>query len=333
MRWLTNTSPGRHLDHDSFPPLRNPPSYSYNPLLSYRTLKDPKMAERDLSSLLQKLRTPSAYTTTLSLLSQAKIALLKLHALTPREETPSAVLAQAREVYEIGALASIRAEDPDAFRRFYYQLTPFYELPAARLGPERSDRTKITGLYLLLLLTTGDYAGFHTELEGLQLRAVHDGDGRGAAVEDDRFLGYPIKLERWLMEGSYDLVWKAMEGGQSLPCEEYGVFSSVCFSLFALYTVIILEVYYSCYLSSSHSSSNARNRSSPPKFATRSLPAAKRPTRPSPSPPPKISSFSTLKAPSSSLRNLEGGLSETGGYTSPSSRVRVARVWTRSIRT
>lgn len=67
------------------------------------------------------------------------------------------------------------------------------------------------------MLTQGDYAGFHTELEGLG-DAVHDGG--------DRFLDYPIKLERWLMEGSYDLVWRAMEGGQ-VPSEEYGVFSEV----------------------------------------------------------------------------------------------------------
>jgi hypothetical protein len=46
-------------------------------------------------------------------------------------------------------------------------------------------------------------------------------------VEGDRYLGYPIRLERWLMEGSYDRVWKAMKKGE-VPCEEYGVFSDVC---------------------------------------------------------------------------------------------------------
>lgn len=39
-------------------------------------------------------------------------------------------------------------------------------------------------------------------------------------------MGYPIRLERWLMEGSYDRVWKAMKKGE-VPCEEYGVFSEV----------------------------------------------------------------------------------------------------------
>lgn len=71
------------------------------------------------------------------------------------------------------------------------------------------------------MLTQGNYAGFHTELEGLELR----GEGE---VEKDRYLGYPIKLERWLMEGSYDRVWKAM-ASREVPSEEYGVFSEVSF--------------------------------------------------------------------------------------------------------
>ena len=45
-------------------------------------------------------------------------------------------------------------------------------------------------------------------------------------MEEDRYLRYPIKLERWLMEGSYDLVWKAM-ASREVPSEEYGVFSEV----------------------------------------------------------------------------------------------------------
>jgi len=39
-------------------------------------------------------------------------------------------------------------------------------------------------------------------------------------------VGYPIRLERWLMEGSYDRVWKTMKS-REVPCEEYSVFSEV----------------------------------------------------------------------------------------------------------
>lgn len=179
------------------------------------------MSERDLQEILRKLKSTSNYAEHSSLLSRAKITLLKLKALTPQPTTPSNILLLAREVFEQGALLSIRAKDPAAFTRYVHQLTPFYELPSDRLPPTPSAKNKITGLYLLLLLTQGDYSGFHTELEGLELREGHEG-----AVEDDKFLGYPIKLERWLMEGSYDLVWKAM-ASNDVPSPEYGVFSEV----------------------------------------------------------------------------------------------------------
>jgi len=177
------------------------------------------MAERELQDIIRKLKSSTNPAQSKPLLSAAKIQLLKLHSLTPQPNTPTSVLLLARDVFETGALLSIRAKDTDSFTRFVHQLTPFYELPAERLPGSKSERSKITGLYLLLLLTQGNYGGFHTELEGLELRT----EGK---VEDDRYLGYPIKLERWLMEGSYDLVWKAM-ASREVPSEEYGVFSEV----------------------------------------------------------------------------------------------------------
>jgi 26S proteasome regulatory subunit N12 len=160
------------------------------------------MSERELHDLVRKLKSAPSYTEASTLLSKTKLTLLKLKALTPQPETPQTILLLAREAFENGALLSIRAKDTAAFTRYVH-----------------SQRTKVTGLYLLLLLTQGDYAGFHTELEGLEIR------GEGEA-ERDRYLGYPIKLERWLMEGSYDQVWKAM-ASRDVPSEEYGVFSEV----------------------------------------------------------------------------------------------------------
>lgn len=182
------------------------------------------MADRELHELLRKLKASksSDYSTTTSLLSRCKLLLLKSHALTPSASTPAPLLLLAREVFETGALQSIRHKDPDAFTRYVHQLTPFYELPSNVLPGDKSERKKITGLYLLLLLTKGDYAGFHTELEGLEMRAGVN----GADVEGDRYLSYPVKLERWLMEGSYDQVWKAM-ASREVPSEEYGIFSEV----------------------------------------------------------------------------------------------------------
>ncbi|KAI0394456.1 SAC3/GANP/Nin1/mts3/eIF-3 p25 family-domain-containing protein [Xylariaceae sp. FL0594] len=183
------------------------------------------MAERNLQQILSQLKShPNApYAEASKLLSKAKIALLQLKAVTPSPSTAASHLALAREVYEAGALFSIRAKNAEVFTRYVSQLQPFYELAdeteAATGGGE--NRNKVTGLYLLLLLTQGRYAEFHSELEALSTRA------RGSEeIEHDRYLGYPIKLERWLMEGSYDRVWKAMKS-REVPSEEYGVFSEI----------------------------------------------------------------------------------------------------------
>lgn len=184
------------------------------------------MAERALSQVLSQLKhSPSmSYAEANALLSKAKLALLHLKALTPSPSVPAELLALARETYEQGALFAIRARNPEAFTRYVHQLQPFYELPSSRLPPNIAERNKVTGLSLLLLLTQGRYAEFHSELESL---ANRDGGGNAGDVESDRYLGYPVRLERWLMEGSYDRVWKAMKSSE-VPCDEYGVFSEVC---------------------------------------------------------------------------------------------------------
>ncbi|TPX12779.1 uncharacterized protein E0L32_000956 [Thyridium curvatum] len=184
------------------------------------------MADRQLIQILTQLRSSPAstsYADAAKLLSKAKLLLLQLGALTPTPSAPQQLLALARETYEQGALCSIRARNPEAFTRYVAQLAPFYELPASALPPNLPERNRVTGLYLLLLLTQGRYDEFHTELESLGTR---EGGGGSVDVEGDRYLGYPIRLERWLMEGSYDRVWKAMKQGE-VPCEEYGVFSEI----------------------------------------------------------------------------------------------------------
>lgn len=212
------------------------------------------MADRELQQLLTQLKSQSSslsWDAASSLLSKAKLLLLKLSALSP-SAPPQAqpILALARETYEQGALYSIRARNPDAFTRYVTQLAPFYELPANVLPPNLAERNKVTGLYLLLLLTQGRYAEFHSELESLSTR---EGGGGSVDVEGDRFLGYPIRLERWLMEGSYDRVWKAMKS-REVPSEEYAVFSEVTSALPIL-------TFYSSYISPISPASHTENDS------------------------------------------------------------------------
>ena len=182
------------------------------------------MAERALTQILSQLKSSPnlPFPEANSLLSKAKLALLKVSALTPSDDTPPSLLPLARELYEQGALFSIRARDPASFTRYVSQLRPFYELSPSKLKPNFAEQNKVTGLSLLLLLTQGRYGEFHTELESLTNR---DG-GVGGDAEEDKYLGYPVRLERWLMEGSYDRVWKAMKSSE-VPCEEYSVFSEV----------------------------------------------------------------------------------------------------------
>ncbi|KAK5057570.1 hypothetical protein LTR84_011570 [Exophiala bonariae] len=157
-----------------------------------------------------------------SQLQKAKLALLQQNALIPSQQTPAPTLATARSILEVGALLSIRSRDPGSFIRYYSQLQPFYDYPGLQQSPSR-ERSKITGLYLLLLLSQGDYAGFHTLLESL---IVAEGANGGSSVEEDQFIKYPVELERSLMEGSYDQVWRKTNG-RDVPGEEFALFSDI----------------------------------------------------------------------------------------------------------
>lgn len=78
----------------------------------------------------------------------------------------------------------------------------------------------------------GDYAGFHTLLETLEVAAAQareeqgSGSGVRGGLEDDQFIQYPIRLEQALMEGSYDRVWGETKG-ERVPSEEFALFSEV----------------------------------------------------------------------------------------------------------
>lgn len=158
------------------------------------------------------------------ILSKGKLALLKLDALVPSEDSEPRSLLLGCHILERGALISIRLRDTDSFTRYYQQLQPFYAIPAgawsSRTGGKPTSQSKITGLYLLLLLSLGDYAGFHTVLEGLETSTGKE------QLEKDEFIRYPVRLEQALMEGSYDKVWGETKG-ERVPSDEFGVFSEV----------------------------------------------------------------------------------------------------------
>jgi 26S proteasome regulatory subunit N12 len=163
---------------------------------------------------------------------RAKRALLEQNVLFPSTTVSPQLCSQAREILELGAITSLRQMDSVSFVRYYQQLQPFYDFERDIASSDKthkdvlktSQRSKITGLYLLLLLSSGDTSQFHTVLEGLIVEASLE----GRSVEDDPYIKYPVELERSLMEGSYDKVWRATKSSE-VPTEDFGLFSNVWF--------------------------------------------------------------------------------------------------------
>lgn len=174
------------------------------------------MADKELQGICQGLKrsfTSGQYRSASQQLIGAKIALMERNVLIPTSSTPKAILPIAREILELGALISIYVSDESAFSRYYSQLQPFYDDPS--ITPPSPSKSKLTGLYLLLLLSKNDIAEFHTALETLV-----------GTAEEDKYIKYPVMLERWLMEGSYDKVWNATKSTE-VPSEEYSLFTKV----------------------------------------------------------------------------------------------------------
>jgi len=178
------------------------------------------MAESEVKNIIGQLESLKANQLSQAphLLSRAKLGLLKLGALVPTDESKPQHLHLAVLLLELGALISIKLKDTDAFTRYYQQLQPFYALSVPG-RKEKGNQSKVTGLYLLLLLSVGDYGGFHTVLEGLEAEGQEQ-------LNRGEFIQYPVRLEQALMEGSYDKVWGETKR-ERVPSEEFAVFSEV----------------------------------------------------------------------------------------------------------
>ncbi|KAF8639738.1 hypothetical protein AX17_001000 [Amanita inopinata Kibby_2008] len=147
-----------------------------------------------------------------ALLAQLKIALIETGLLLPQGKKNVNDLVIARDILEIGAFWSIRAQDVPSFDRYFSQLQTFYIDYSSVLPPSQRE-LPIRGLNLIRLLTQNRIAEFHTTLESLPIRAD--------AIADNPYISHPVNLERWLMEGSYSKVWNARE---EAPAEEYKFF-------------------------------------------------------------------------------------------------------------
>lgn len=120
----------------------------------------------------------------------------------------------AQKILEIGALSALQSDLYEGFENCFAHLKPFYNNKKLHSGKEvNTNTTKIESLYLLYLLSQGSISKFHVELEVIYNSDKYD-------VENDKYLQFPISLEKHLMEGNYIKIWKLLKD-KDLPCEEY----------------------------------------------------------------------------------------------------------------
>lgn len=166
-------------------------------------------ALRDLATEFVGQFEKGEYNAAIDLLSRIKRELAANGLIVPSPNARQEDLVATRKLLEIGVLAAIHARNDEEINRLVAQIRPFY---AKKLNlPPSEDETKILGLYLLLLVANNEIAEFHSELETLD------------NPEADQHLAYPIRLERWLMEGSYDKVWQSITQESEFPSPEYAI--------------------------------------------------------------------------------------------------------------
>lgn len=181
------------------------------------------MALPKLTAELYLLYEKEEYEKCQSIMPLVKLELIKNNLLVPNASNTAngdqlSDLKIAQRILEIGALSALLSHQHAGFENNYAQLRSFYACPALHPDPELdTETTKVISLYLLYLLSQGQVANFHVELEVLYNSKHYDTD-------PDKYLSFPISLERHLMEGNYIKVWRLLKDELALPCKEYGHF-------------------------------------------------------------------------------------------------------------
>ncbi|AGO13412.1 AaceriAFR278Wp [[Ashbya] aceris (nom. inval.)] len=166
------------------------------------------------------------YRTCVDLLGPIKIELIKARLLVPdvlaASDGNTAYLDDlevAKKILEIGALSSINLLDFAGFENYYAQLRAFYfGIPDTHALADSENKKKLISLYLLILLAQGDVTKFHSELEFLSKRDLGN-------IEENTYLSYPVRLEKLLMEGSYQKAWDMLQNGrEDDKIEEFNIF-------------------------------------------------------------------------------------------------------------
>ncbi|CAI5742553.1 unnamed protein product [Hyaloperonospora brassicae] len=166
-----------------------------------------------------------------ALLAQLKIALTTLPALslcTVSSSTAQQELELARHVLESATLLSILCEDMTAYERSVLQLKVYY---SSGLQPS-ALHYPILGTRLLQLLVENRMAEFHNELELLP-----------EPSREDPNVAFAIKLEQYLMEGTYN---KVLEARTHVPNPYFAFFLSQLLQTVRENIADCAEVAYQC---------------------------------------------------------------------------------------
>eukprot|EP00291_Cryptomonas_curvata_P008885 CAMPEP_0172184522 /NCGR_PEP_ID=MMETSP1050-20130122/19627_1 /TAXON_ID=233186 /ORGANISM="Cryptomonas curvata, Strain CCAP979/52" /LENGTH=273 /DNA_ID=CAMNT_0012858339 /DNA_START=11 /DNA_END=832 /DNA_ORIENTATION=+ len=181
------------------------------------------MAEALLAKFKEAMSKPTPDIASASkLLSQLKIAMISFSSLPGTKSAadcnPKEILL-ARETYEYACLLSValcaalpaeeRGSDDQGFARHMAQVKTCYSDYASVL-PSSPLQFQLQGLNLMFLLANSKIAEFHTELELIQVDQW-----------ENPYVHFPIKLEQYLMEGSYQ---KVLSSVGDVPAPSYNLF-------------------------------------------------------------------------------------------------------------
>mmetsp|Transcript_45534 Transcript_45534/g.71344 ORF Transcript_45534/g.71344 Transcript_45534/m.71344 type:complete len:264 (+) Transcript_45534:25-816(+) len=171
----------------------------------------PELLKKFEDAALQKKDTDAAS----KLLTQLKVAMMSFSSLpgsTPVASAKKDEIELARKAYEIACLLSIQLKDIPGFERHFSMVKSCYTDYTSIL-PESSEQYQLQGLNLMCLLAQSKIAEFHTELELIPVDKW-----------EHPCIKFPIKLEQYLMEGSYP---KVLASAGDLPAPSYHFFVSM----------------------------------------------------------------------------------------------------------
>jgi len=120
----------------------------------------------------------------------------------------------ARDVMEIGAQHSVAVRDVKAFKRYMAILKTYY-MDYAGVLDESAKMYELMGLNLICLLSQNLTAEFHTELELLPPEVIQS---------KNPYILCPVRLEQFIMEGSYN---KVIDLKENVPSKSYSYFVEI----------------------------------------------------------------------------------------------------------